>query len=132
MSGGTERTGLADSIYANCLQGLRLVPGTPAFKAAWVKALRSGEYVQGRSYLRSDTGFCCMGVALHLADSSAWRRPRGAQGVMDWRGCDAGEIGTSLRTALNIVNPVARHLADMNDKEGASFNRIADWIEGNL
>ena len=29
----------------------------------WVSALRSGEYSQDRSYLRTDKGFCCLGVA---------------------------------------------------------------------
>lgn len=122
-----------ETMYANCLQGLRLIPGTPAFKARWVKALRSGEFKQARQRLRStETGFCCMGVALHLIDPNGWRPPRGVQGSMDWRGCDAAEIGTSLRTALQIEGDTARQLADMNDKEKASFAQIANWIETNL
>jgi hypothetical protein len=32
-----------------------------------VDALRSGEYEQGRSYLRQDDSFCCLGVACEVA-----------------------------------------------------------------
>jgi len=28
----------------------------------WVSALRSGEYKQGRLYLKSERGYCCLGV----------------------------------------------------------------------
>ena len=36
-------------------------------KAAWVAALRSGEYEQGREYLSRDGKFCCLGVLCDLA-----------------------------------------------------------------
>lgn len=32
----------------------------------WVQALESGEYEQGRSYLRHGNNFCCLGVACDL------------------------------------------------------------------
>ena len=32
----------------------------------WVEALRSGEYKQTKSYLRTKKGFCCLGVACDL------------------------------------------------------------------
>lgn len=28
----------------------------------WVKALRSGKYEQGKSYLKKDNKYCCLGV----------------------------------------------------------------------
>jgi hypothetical protein len=36
-------------------------------KAEWVKALRSGEYEQGRGKLQSDGKFCCLGVLCELS-----------------------------------------------------------------
>lgn len=33
------------------------------FTEAWLKALRSGEYVQGEGSLLSREGYCCLGVA---------------------------------------------------------------------
>jgi len=38
----------------------------PEFKAAWLEALESGEYEQGRRYLRQNDSFCCLGVALNV------------------------------------------------------------------
>ncbi len=37
---------------------------------AWVKALRSGEYKQGKSYLRRGDRYCCLGVACDLYQKS--------------------------------------------------------------
>src|SRR4051812_10826866 len=40
----------------------------PAVKARWVAALRSGEYAQGRSALRTAVDkYCCLGVLCELA-----------------------------------------------------------------
>lgn len=36
-------------------------------KAEWLAALRSGEYVQGYGYLKTDAGYCCLGVLCDLA-----------------------------------------------------------------
>jgi len=33
---------------------------------AWVAALRSGEFTQGRGSLKSPEGYCCLGVACEL------------------------------------------------------------------
>jgi hypothetical protein len=38
----------------------------PAIKKQWVEALRSGEYKQGREYLRQGDKFCCLGVLCDL------------------------------------------------------------------
>ena len=37
-------------------------------KDKWVKALRSGEYKQGRLYLQRDNLFCCLGVLCKVLD----------------------------------------------------------------
>ena len=41
-------------------------------RQTWVKALREGEYEQTDSVLRDSTGFCCMGVACDIYDSTKW------------------------------------------------------------
>lgn len=39
----------------------------------WVKALRSGQYKQGRGYLRSYRDqYCCLGVACDLSGCGKW------------------------------------------------------------
>lgn len=44
---------------------------TPEVKAErmklWTAALRSGEYPQAKGYLKTDEGFCCLGVACEVA-----------------------------------------------------------------
>ena len=43
------------------------------FIKEWVKALRSGEYQQGRGCLRSrDDKFCCLGVLCDLTNRKEW------------------------------------------------------------
>ena len=39
----------------------------------WIAALRAGAYPQDRSYLRTLSGFCCLGVACDLFNESVWR-----------------------------------------------------------
>lgn len=60
-----------------------------AARAAWLAALRSGEYPRGRRALRTDAGFCCLGVAEDVARGrDAWRRPTAEQAA-DYRGLSA-------------------------------------------
>ena len=40
----------------------------------WIAALRSGEYAQGKGYLRThDDTFCCLGVLCDVVDPSKWK-----------------------------------------------------------
>jgi hypothetical protein len=39
----------------------------PEIKAQWTAALRSGEYQQSEGKLRTDDGYCCLGVLCDLA-----------------------------------------------------------------
>jgi hypothetical protein len=34
----------------------------PEIKEKWIEALQSGEYKQGQNSLKTDDGFCCLGV----------------------------------------------------------------------
>jgi hypothetical protein len=38
----------------------------------WLKALRSGEYRQTKEVLKSDEGFCCLGVLCDVVDRKGW------------------------------------------------------------
>ena len=98
---------------------------------AWVAALRSGKYAQGKNLLRTATGrFCCLGVACELAAEAGVIASftDGGYGiehenkvlpeqVINWLGLrnDAGYYG-------------GNSLAQMNDS-GATFDNIADLIE---
>jgi len=95
------------------------------FKRKWLKALRSGEYEQGKSVLRnSKNEYCCLGVAAHIC------------GVISITGkqfieLESGIIGISKIPELligDLDNAIVRKLSIMNDC-GESFNKIADYIE---
>jgi len=113
-------------------------------KQRWITALRSGEYAQGTGTLKSDQGFCCLGVLCDLYAKEAgteWKtkyirdgRPLpyyfldGASAILpesvkEWAG-------------LDIQNPVVKltktyeefSLSKFNDL-GFKFEEIAQMIE---
>lgn len=109
-------------------------------KRAWVEALRSGEYKQCTGRLRREDGYCCLGVLCDLykkdhqdsnwegnyfflfhgehTDTAMSYLP---EKVIKWAG-------------LSSENPQYDGdgtLSGLND-EGATFDEIADVIEGNL
>lgn len=110
----------------------------PEIKKYWIKALKSGDYQQGRHYLRDGDKFCCLGVLCDLAEKAevlsstviaghagTWYRGRETgskkvlpEEVLEWAG-------------IFNVNPlVGKHtLAYANDAEGKTFTEIADLIE---
>lgn len=99
----------------------------PTFKAKWLEALRSGEYQQCQNQLKSDDGYCCIGVAAVIAgygiDSTNDRIIRPGQNPLDAKGYSALEdFGLCDRTKC----------IHMNDTKGKSFLEIADFIEENL
>ena len=47
---------------------------TPA-QEAWIADLRSGNYSQGKAKLRTDEGFCCLGVLQDKVPGNTWSPP---------------------------------------------------------
>jgi hypothetical protein len=108
------------------------------WKAKWVAALRSGEYEQGRMYLKRDDKFCCLGVLCDLV---------ARDGLTQWeynaaqeRHEIAGEwdyLPHKIQdaTGLDEINPLVAFndryvsLAFLNDEKRQSFLEIADLIE---
>jgi len=108
----------------------------PQIKQKWVSALRSGEYQQGQYCLRTDNGFCCLGVLCDLygkennvewEPSTHYKNAYAFQdmatilplSVMEWVGVGEGNPP---------VNGGPFTLGELNDK-GFTFNEIADVIE---
>lgn len=102
----------------------------PAFKARWLKALRSGAYLQARESLRANDCFCCLGVLCDVTRPDGW----------DEDGWSRDAKGTKMESSLpwafmaeiKLDFPIEAKLIAMNDEEGKSFAEIADWIEANL
>ena len=118
---------------------------------AWVAALRSGDYAQGkrRLYRRIDetTGdYCCLGVLCDLAARvglGEWQDSRhdGDGQVQDFVWGEHVEdsvlpVPVVLWSGLGSASPVVEMedgilttLTVLNDSQGWDFNRIADAIE---
>jgi hypothetical protein len=89
--------------------------------AAWVAALRSGEYMQTIGKLRSSDGaYCCLGVLAKIAGLEINKAGNGIEGESDYE-----------RISL-LVAQRASHFIHLNDAERKSFAEIADFIEAEL
>ena len=130
----------------------------PEIKTKWLTALRSGDYNQGQTLLRSTKDeYCCLGVLCDLAPPEVCRWEDPQESDLEFSGYTSTSprptpsgmtsLGSSRTTLFSSrVNPPdavlewageigAKAVSDlvlMNDREGASFDEIADWIEENL
>ena len=110
----------------------------------WARALRSGEYKQGKEVLYRDGAYCCLGVLcdLHRQEvGGEWvndsLRRTNAQ-VYQPAGRDDGDEDYALLpdavrewAGMNSPNPSVRGVpvSHMNDHDGRDFNDLADMIE---
>lgn len=113
-------------------------------KSKWLKALRSGRYKQGDSYLRlsynrAPARYCCLGVLAQI---------QGAKWDADGRPTIGGKPVGFKASPLSFLTPSAagglslltqKRLGNMNDgtdqfiADGcATFKKIADYIEKRL
>ena len=107
-------------------------------KAKWCTALRSGEYKQGKGFLKTlDNEYCCLGVLAELDgqleapdlnnNNPAFKHfatkyhLKGGINTTAYHGLQDSELSDEETTTL----------VGMNDGD-ASFLEIADWIEANL
>lgn len=123
-------------------------------KNKWVEALRSGDYQQGRSVLRShDDKFCCLGVLCDIASKDGildheWVAPNSvANRDRDWDDKDPfmfngrqAIIGQDVRDELGMtlgLYPLTTKNDGVLDLDNNpigrpwSFDQIADFIEAN-
>lgn len=96
-------------------------------KAKWVEALRSGKYKQGKSRLRTRTGYCCLGVLCSVLKARNW-----ADGSAALPRLVQQQAGLSSGLPEIKYKGETTHLAYLNDGEGLDFNQIADLIEAQL
>ena len=118
----------------------------PEIKAAWLAALRSGEYRQTTGTLRDSAGaFCCLGVLCDLAAKQGigqWDNPLGDTAtfiVDDMRTIEYLPVPVQEWAGVERPNPCAANapLASWNDGGNGvarphSFAEIADLIEAEL
>ncbi len=85
----------------------------------WVAALRSGKYPQTKAALRTEKGFCCLGVLCDLS------------GLAEFTPRERGNLSTYLGAA-SILPPEVQAWAGMNGSDGwvrvvHEDNREGDW-----
>ena len=119
----------------------------------WVKALRSGKYKQGETYLKQfnydneQPRHCCLGVLCELYNDSMRKNHKKTLSTKVRNklttDCVAfnnkeGELPPVVMKWADIIDPIGRYiiidefgsLADMNDC-GKTFKTIANFIEKN-
>jgi len=126
-------------------------------KDKWIAALRSGDYIQGRGWLKyQDTDgvnkWCCLGVLADVTDNTKWsvfdpistpRSPTEGRIYYQYdKPPDEGEFqkfGATSLYAVGLGGDQPWLLATMNDGashvasiEPMSFLGIADWIEKHI
>lgn len=115
----------------------------PEIKKQWIEALRSGEYTQTNMRLKTDEGYCCLGVLCDLHRKThpelnlTWTKNDTQDSyfyddsnvmlhktVQEWADIDShGRYGNKINDSINEFA-----LTKDNDA-GKSFNEIADIIE---
>ena len=118
-------------------------------KKMWLKALRSGEYEQGKGYLRNldEDTYCCLGVLCDLAikdgvvineSESTFSYPHPRVSLYDGV-CSMLPYNVREWAQLEYSDPRVRNgndpnwtLAGLNDSNNYAFNDIADIIEEQL
>src|SRR5271165_690928 len=128
-----------------------------SIKKKWLKALRSGDYKQGRDVLRKvgrdgEDRWCCLGVLCDIIDKKGWDKTPSTNSTNTAYGykvsprreyheaeCTVPESVAKLAGIDNVFvdcengdRTVRAHLESMNDVRKYSFKKIADWIEENL
>ena len=117
------------------------------FKEAWIKALKSGNYVQGAGSLRKNPThstpnckptYCCLGVACSIAGvpeeyiTDEW--------IDDFEDMSEYDVVPEALHGTSDENELVHALSTMNDeyddsqyeKHKFSFTDIADWIDDNI
>ena len=121
----------------------------PKLKTKWLKALRSGKFVQGQGALRNSNGHCCLGVLCELqgrlakVDDDGEVISKAKVATIDYDITNSDVKAPKLRGG-QLIHPEScwvlptwvdrkaqSRLAEMNDA-GRSFDNIADWIKENL
>lgn len=111
------------------------------FAEKWVKALRSGEYKQGKECLgNKDNGYCCLGIAAITAGATDKMLLKSDNTTLA-NYLTRDEFGPKITNKIfeNIPqqliglygNQLVTELTSRNDS-GQSFTEIADWIEQNV
>lgn len=103
-------------------------------KKQWVDLLRSGNYQQGKNYLKVGQNYCCLGVLCDIIPDRQWVNYENESGdYCKYREELADKcVPTSANSLVQLTRTQSEALVELNDIKGASFIEIAEYIEKNL
>src|SRR6267154_3512665 len=98
------------------------------WKDKWVKALRSGEYAQGRNFLCKEgkeyDRVCCLGVLCDIVGPGKWKYSDKGISKCEYQEPDVELPPRRVLGKVGLSPDCADHLATMND-DGKKFSTIA-------
>jgi hypothetical protein len=94
-------------------------------REAWASALESGEYKQAQGSLRTEEGFCCLGVACDLFQPEGWHADQERRYMYNKH--NYAMPPQAVRDFFKISQEEADYLASRND-DRESFREIARRI----
>lgn len=98
---------------------ISIKPLSASLKARWVKALRSGKYMQGQNALRNGDEFCCLGVLCEI--SKPVRDKVNNKGYL--------QASPDEDSAYIVIPEQLQDKLSMMNDSGKSFKKIASYIE---
>ena len=76
----------------------------------WVSALRSGEYKQGKLYLKSENGYCCLGVLCDILGvewkEEIWRDSGFKKELNTWGAEDSAQQTGDMPAHVEMASPL--------------------------
>lgn len=103
-------------------------------KNLWVEALRSGKYKQSKNRLKTDDGYCCLGVLCEISNLDTFIKPLECDYYVYFKNFTMPNLLVRQWAGLKedsqyLDKDPLEILAQLNDRDGYSFNQIADYIE---
>lgn len=99
----------------------------------WIKALRSGDYKQGKNTLQDHNGYCCLGVAcdIFIPKNEQERHINGyLMGQFPSQQPKSPEWLKHINEDFSLkFNKSKRALSQLNDLDNYNFKQIADELE---
>lgn len=113
-------------------------PMPTELRRQWIDGLRSGRYAQGTGYLRTNTGYCCLGVLCdvkgvaweegHKRYAVGFMMPMSAWEPEEYMKWETTVLPDPLRKEMNLTDSQQVMLTQLND-HGFTFKLIADVLE---
>lgn len=95
----------------------------------WIKALRSGDYQQGKNKLRNaDDIYCCLGVLCDIYDEDGWEYNDILEEYEYRTDNDVSSELLPKEMKLELKYNI-QELVDLNDSLDHTFEYIADFVE---